>query len=75
MRVRYCETQLQKLMPCGVGWGNSSCEKNGKINARTCHDEPMKENCHNIVDDNALRCPYCGGDLVLPISLELEYRK
>ena len=57
-KVRYCETPLQQLMPCIVGWGNVNSD-----GISSCRDEGMKENCHNVVDVKDLRCPYCGSHL------------
>ena len=59
MKVRYCETFLHKLMPCQVSWS-----QHGGEYSSCCADEPMKECCHNIVDDKDLHCPYCGSKLV-----------
>ena len=63
MRVRYCRTVLQKLLPCDVGWADYSFSLTEGINSKGCHDEPMEENCNNIVNDNDLHCPYCGSKL------------
>jgi len=59
MKIRYCETILQKVYPCDIGWGNSNCDGTN-CTTKTCFDEPMEENCHNIVDDECLLCPTCG---------------
>ena len=61
MKVRYCETPLQGLMPCQTGWGNASAE-----GVQTCQDEPMEKNCHYIVDTNELYCPYCNSKIEMP---------
>ena len=56
MKVRYCQTPLEKWRVCQVGWGSwSSREK------KSCMDEPMEEKCNMIVDTDCLRCPCCGG--------------
>ena len=55
MRKRYCETILQTAFPCGCGWGSTT-----ETTTKTCFDEPMEENCINIVDDDRLYCPICG---------------
>ena len=41
---RYCETSLGILFECGAGWG--SMDSNG---VRFCYDEPIEDNCRNIV--------------------------
>ena len=58
MRVRYCETILQKWFPCDVDY--TSYSKDGSL---SCYDNPMEENCRNIVDNDTLRCPICGGKI------------
>lgn len=67
MKVRYCLTTLEKLLPCGMGRGST-----GDEGAKCCWDEPMEENCKNIVDtEDVAICPYCGtamgviGDFIL----------
>lgn len=56
MKVRYCLTPLRGQNPCLVGWG--AADKDG---CRTCQDEPIEENCHNIVDtEDYYYCPTCG---------------
>lgn len=64
MKVRYCMTPLQRLLPCGAGWANY-----GEDKSETCQDEPMEENCHCIMDTDNLHCPYCGG------KIEIEAKK
>ena len=59
-KIRYCRTNLQQIMPCQVGWGISTETLN-----KCCLDEPMEENCYNIVDteDESIpqyQCPLCG---------------
>ncbi len=55
MRMRYCHTRLLNWNPCDVSWGYYSTKCSS-----TCRDEPMEENCKNIVDDDYLSCPTCG---------------
>ena len=56
MKIRYCLTAQEKLRPCGMGWGNA-----GSGWTKTCWDEPIDENCRNIVDtEDVAICPYCG---------------
>ena len=59
-KVRYCETPLQRLMPCDVGWGSYGSE-----GLRNCFDESRDENCRNIVEVRDLQCPYCGSHLAM----------
>lgn len=56
MKMRYCQTVLESWKRCDVGWGNSSEE-----GVTSCWDEPLEENCHNIVNsEDILFCPKCG---------------
>jgi len=56
MKIRYCWTTLHYRKPCDVGWGSA----NGEV-IKTCHDDPMEENCKNIVNtENPVICPTCG---------------
>ncbi len=47
MKVRYCSLGHQ----CACGWGSINCLKDGTTKIRSCLDDPMEENCNNIVDD------------------------
>jgi len=58
MRKRYCETKLQKLIPCDSGWGAWS-----NIEKKDCVDDPMEKNCRNIIETDNMRCPFCGSEI------------
>ena len=57
---RYCETPSGKIDPCLVGWGAYS-----NLNStKSCHDEPIEENCRRIVQEDGVQlCPSCGREL------------
>ena len=55
---RYCETTLQGINPCDIGWGMHS-----EGYTKTCRDEPMEQNCHHLVDADYLFCPVCGSKI------------
>jgi len=66
MKKRYCDLDYE--YPCEV----SSCalwvDKDGKRHTRFCSDEPMEDNCHNIVEAEPLPalilfCERCGTPL------------
>ena len=57
MKIRYCQTKLQQIFPCEIGWAVYSAREGG---SRNCHDEPMEKNCRKIIDTNTIRCPTCG---------------
>jgi len=63
MKVRYCDTQLQKLLPCNVGWANYSTNERS-----SCYDEPAIENCYHLVDPTSLHCPFCGTHIENPFE-------
>jgi hypothetical protein len=54
MKIRYCETTISQSLPCQVGWGSA-----GTDGVKSCHDEPMEENCRHIRNYH-LSCPICG---------------
>jgi len=51
MKIRYCmrQTQNRWLYSCSVGFGSITCNKDGTSKMQSCTDEPMEENCHNII--------------------------
>ena len=52
--VRYCDTGFQKGASCDVGWG--TIDTGGY---KSCHDEPVTQNCRNLIDLNHLTaCPF-----------------
>jgi len=63
MRTRYCDTTLQEVAPCNVGWANYSTD-----GGTTCRDEPAIKNCHNLVDPTSLHCPFCGTHIECGLS-------
>jgi len=75
MRKRYCDTKLEQLQPCNVGW---CCYPPNDSGSSSCTEEPMEQNCHNIIDTRYMKCPYCGSDIGEvddSIELELAHRK
>lgn len=75
MKKRYCETPLQRLLPCDVGWGDITQRADGwGCESKSCYDGPMEKNCHYIVDTDKLNCPYCGSHLESTLEIELEVR-
>ncbi len=59
MKIRYCFTEKQKLLPCNIGWASYSSD-----DVRSCRDDPQEKNCHYLVDEKAKQtCPYCGNVL------------
>ena len=56
MKIRYCSTTLNKENPCLCGWLGLNY-----IESKSCHDEPIEENCRKIVDtQDIVYCPRCG---------------
>ena len=71
-KVKYCTTPLQKYFPCQLMWSLyngvmpiNTLDPNVRNapNVTNCTDEPMEENCKNIVDSELIKCPICGGGL------------
>ena len=65
MITRYCSTRFHKeVMPCQLGWGAMDSE-----GFKSCRENPIKENCNNIVDlSKSFYCPYCGGFIENPFD-------
>ena len=63
MKVRYCQSILKQYRGCDVGW--AMVNSGAAFTARTsnCMDEPMEDNCNNIIDTETYRCPTCGKPL------------
>ena len=60
-KVRYCETKLQSSIPCGVEWWSGTRHPFlGPMILKSCKDEPMEENCRNIIEAKDGVCPCCG---------------
>ncbi len=54
--VRYCS----KSPGCAAGWGSIGCLRNGRIEYRSCLDEPPEKNCLNLVEgENASGIEFC----------------
>lgn len=48
--IRYCETEAEKSLPCQQRWGKMGV-RGGIRWVKDCINEPMEENCHNLIDD------------------------
>ena len=72
MKARYCDTPLEKLVPCDVGWG---CYPPNEEGYSDCHQDPMEKNCRNIIKTDKLYCPYCKGKLEMAKEKALNENK
>lgn len=60
MKVRRCQSAIAKYGYCDAGWAMTPAATNSKA---SCMDEPMEDNCNNIIDTETYKCPNCGKPL------------
>ena len=52
---QYCIKKPYSFFSCEVGWGQMSCGAHGEAyKIKTCFDEPIEENCRNLIKNEEL---------------------